>query len=134
MDIAVSIAEPTNAHYNVGEEARSLRAWLTQEDELRGRVELVEAQPPQPGTLGSLPAELLVTLGPGGAGAVLASAVIAWIRHRTAEVTCTLKRPDGTSVTLTGKRIRNADVAQLGELIGQAATALNSAQIHSEGD
>ncbi len=131
MDIAVSIAEATTAHYSVGEETRSLFSWLTREEELRGRVRLVEVQPPLPGTLGSLPTELLVMLGPGGAGAVLASAVIAWIRHRTAEVNCTLKRPDGTSVTLTGKRIRNADIAQLGELIGQATTALN-AQSHSE--
>lgn len=133
MDIGVSIAESTAAGHGVGEQTRSLFAWLAQEAELRGRLRLVEAEP-SPGALGSVPTELLVTLGPGGAGGVLASAVIAWIRHRTSEVSCTFKRPDGTSVKLTGKRIRETDITKLGELIGQVAAVLDGLPDQSKGD
>lgn len=107
------------------EQTRSLFGWLAEESELRGRVRLVDGAP-VPGTLGSLPAELLVALAPGGAGTVLAGAVIAWVRRRTGEVTCTVTRPDGASATVRGRHVRNADTAALAELVRQVASALDA--------
>ena len=66
----------------------------------------------------------MVALGQGVAVTVLASAVIAWIRHRTSEITCTVTQPDGTSVELTATRVRSTDVAGLGELVEQVTAAL----------
>lgn len=55
---------------------------------------------------------------------VLASTVIAWIRHRTSEVTYTVTRPDGTSVELTASRVRGTDLAGVGELVEQVACSI----------
>jgi hypothetical protein len=119
MDVTVSIA----GQDAVVEELRSLFTWLAGEEEFRGRVRLVETAP-EPGALGGWPEAVVVALSQGGAVTVLASAVIAWIRHRTSEVTCTVTRPDGTSVELTATRVRRADLAGVGELVQQVAAAL----------
>lgn len=119
MDVTVGVA----GRDATVEELRSLSTWLAGEAEFRGRVRLVEAAP-EPGTLGGWPQAVVVALGQGGAVTVLASAVIAWIRHRTSDVTCTVTRPDGTSVELTATRVRSADLAGVGELVEQVAAAL----------
>ena len=119
MDVTVSVAGRDAA----AEELRSLFTWLAEEEELRGRVRLVETAP-EPGTLGGWPEVVVVVLSQGGAVTVLASAVIAWIRHRTSAVTCTVTRPDGTSVELTATRVRRTDLAGVGELVAQVAAAL----------
>ncbi|WP_461006533.1 effector-associated constant component EACC1 [Streptomyces capparidis] len=105
------------------DELRSLHGWLVAEEELRGRVRLVQSAPP-PGALGSVPETLAVVLAPGGASAVLASAVIAWMRHRTGEVVCKLTRPDGSSVEVSAQRVRGTDVAQVRELVSELAETL----------
>lgn len=124
MDVTVSVAGRDAAV----EELRSLFTWLTTEEEFRGRVQLVEVAP-EPGSLGGWPEELVVAISQGGSVTVLASAVIAWIRYRTSEVTCTLTRPDGTSVELTAARVRSTDVAGVGELVEQVAATLGNGDI-----
>jgi hypothetical protein len=124
LNVTVGVAAGDLGAGEVAEHTRSLFSWLAEEDELRGRVRLVEADP-VPGTLGALPTELMVALAPGGAGTILAGAVIAWIRHRTGEVTCTVTRPDGASVSVSGTRVRAADTAELGQLVGQVTAALD---------
>jgi hypothetical protein len=119
MDVTVSVVGRDAG----GEELRSLFTWLAGEDEFRGQVRLVEAAP-EAGTLGGWPEAVVVALGQGGAVTVLASAVIAWVRHRTSEVTCMVSRPDGTSVQLTAARVRSTDLAGVGELVEQVAAAL----------
>jgi Effector Associated Constant Component 1 len=49
-----------------GDEVRGLRRWLGVEDELRGRIQLLE-----PGQLGTLADTLIVGLGSGGAATVM---------------------------------------------------------------
>ncbi|MGH3771960.1 MAG: effector-associated constant component EACC1 [Pseudonocardiaceae bacterium] len=126
MDVTVSVVGPDTA---VGE-LRSLFTWLNKEEQLRGRVRLVEA-PPEPGTLGGWPQAVAVELSRGGAVTILASAVITWIRYRTSEMTLTITQPDGTSVQLKAKRIRNAGPAEVGELVERTAAALG--EDHTEG-
>lgn len=118
MDVTISVAGR-----NAIEERRSLFTWLAGEEEFRGRVRLVESAL-LPGTLVGWPEVVAVVLSQGGAVTVLASAVIAWIRHRTSEVTCTMTRPDGTSVKLTATRVRATDLAGVGDLVEQVAAAL----------
>lgn len=124
MDVTVSVVGRETA---VGE-LRSLFSWLAGDEEFRGRLRLVEAAP-QPGTLGGWPEAVVVALSDGGAVSILVSAVITWIRHRTSEVTCTVTRPDGTSVELTASRVRRTDLAEASELVKQVAAVLDDGHI-----
>jgi len=128
MDVTISTTGPDF----VAEELRSLFSWLAKDEEFRGRVRLMETMPAS-GTLGGWPEAVVVTLGQGGALTVLASAVISWIRHRTSDVTCTLKRPDGTSVELMATRIRGADLSEVGELVEQVGAVLSDTDDGHEG-
>ncbi|HSZ29664.1 MAG TPA: hypothetical protein VK784_07900 [Pseudonocardiaceae bacterium] len=119
MDVRISVVGRDAAV----EELRSLFTWLAGDEEFRGRVRLVEAAP-EPGTLGGWPEAVLVALSQGGAVTILVSAVITWIRYRTSKVTCTMTRPDGTSVELTATRVRGTDLAGVGELVEQVASVL----------
>jgi hypothetical protein len=107
------------------DELRSLRAWLVDVDELRGRVDLVES-PPVPRTLGPVFDALAVALGPGGAATALATAVFSWIRQRRGEVTLKITRPDGAAVEISAKRVRGMDDGSLRALLAEAARALEA--------
>ncbi|MCU1680898.1 MAG: hypothetical protein JWQ81_1637 [Amycolatopsis sp.] len=82
---------------------RMLREWLGSEDELRGRVEL-RNHPVAPGHMGGVLDVLAVTLGAGGAGAVLAQSVSTWLTQRRADVTVSMKAPDGREFSVDVKR------------------------------
>lgn len=119
VDVVVVVEGP-----GAGDEVRSLYGWLVGEDELRGRVQLRESAP-ESGALGALPLGLEIALAPGG-GAVLASAVVAWLRHRTSDLTCRVTRPDGGAVEVSAKRVRDsasvqALVAELVDSLGEDA-------------
>lgn len=91
----------------VGDDAewhlRMLREWLASEDELRGRVEL-RNKPIAPGHMGGVVDVLAVTLGAGGPGVVLARSVSTWLTQRRADVSVTMKAPDGREITVDVKR------------------------------
>jgi hypothetical protein len=107
-----------------GDGARSLRAWLVGEEQLRGRVRLLEATP-DPGRLGPGVDGLVVALAPGGAASVLAAVAVAWVRAQRADVTVTVERPDGSTVRLEGRRVRGLDAAAARDLVEQAGRALD---------
>lgn len=115
MDVVVVVEGP-----GAGDEMRSLYGWLVGEDELRGRVHLKESVP-EPDRLGTLPLGLEIMLAPGG-GAVLASAVVAWLRYRTSDLTCRITRPDGGAVEVSAKRVR--DPASVQALVAKMADSL----------
>lgn len=121
MDLTVRVVsgEPSAA-------VRSLRGWLTAEPALRGRVRLVEPAPPA-GTLGGAVEALTVALSHGGAAAVLASAVVAWVRRRVGDTSVTVTRPDGTSVTVDATHVRGLNVGEVAGLVAEVARALDSA-------
>jgi len=130
VDITVSVTRESREARGDGEQARALWEWLVQEAELRGRVRLAEPAPVA-GTMGVAHTELLIELGRSGAVlTVLVSAVVTWIRHRNSDVSCTLTRPDGTTVEVEGKRVRKLDTGELNEFVAQVARALE----HGEGD
>ncbi|MFD8361888.1 hypothetical protein ACH4GZ_28380 [Streptomyces hygroscopicus] len=127
MDVTVAITGTGAA-----DELRSLHQWLIAEEELRGRVRLVESPPPT-GTLGSIPQMLAVALAPGGVAAALASVAIAWMRHRTGEVVCKMTRSDGASVEVSAQRVRGTDVAEVRELVAELAKTLDEGPRGTEG-
>ncbi len=85
---------------NVQDELASLRQWLGDEAEFRGRVR-VEQAPLQPGQMGGLVEALTVALGSGGALAVLANSVSVWLRQRRSSLTVKIVNPDGSSQEYT---------------------------------
>jgi predicted dehydrogenase len=86
-----------------------LAEWLSGENELRGRVRIVNG--PIGGTeLGTVVDLLTVALGAGGAGTVLASSIVTWLQTRRTTVKVTVKSPKG-SVTLDIQTV--GDVAPL---------------------
>jgi hypothetical protein len=88
-----------------GPDYASLRASLVAEDELRGHVRMLTAAP-VPGTLGIPPEALEIALGQGGAVTVLASALVAWLRRRSTDVTITITRKDGSHAEVHARQTR----------------------------
>jgi hypothetical protein len=91
---------------------RSLRSWLVDEDELRGRVRLV-VPAPGPGELGALAEALQVLLAPGGAAATLAAAIVSWARRQRTDLRVTLRGGDRPLAEVEAKRLRGLDAANL---------------------
>ncbi|MEU8932489.1 hypothetical protein AB0D30_21680 [Streptomyces sp. NPDC048409] len=80
-----------------------LRDWLVAEDTLRGKVRWHRTAP-EPGQMGGALDVLVVALGSGGAGAVLAQTLVAWLTGRRADVTVTVHEPDGREVIVDVRR------------------------------
>ncbi|GAB3849188.1 effector-associated constant component EACC1 [Dactylosporangium cerinum] len=95
-----------------GDDARSLRYWLADEDELQGNVRLVES-PPGPGEMGALVDALQVAVAPGGAAAVLAAAVLSWVRLRTSTLRIKMRSTDSREVEIDVSRLRGLTAAEL---------------------
>jgi hypothetical protein len=76
-------------------ELNSLYAWLQRDDEFRGRVEAVPARS-EPGEMGGVTEMLTVAVGSGGAGAVLAGTLSAWVSSRRAKISVDLVIGDKT--------------------------------------
>ena len=107
MDAQIRIISGT------GEELSALSGWLGAEAELRGRVRMLSS-PISDTELGSLPELLNVALGAGGAGTVLASSLITWLKTRRTKAKITVES-EGHSVTLDIETVN--DVAPLLEKI-----------------
>ncbi|MCT7353867.1 hypothetical protein N4P33_17070 [Streptomyces sp. 15-116A] len=84
----------------------SLHQWLTGEDGLRGSVR-VGMRPIGETELGSAGDLLVVALGAGGAGSVLSSALITWLKTRRTSAKITVEAA-GRSVTLEIDTLRDA--------------------------
>lgn len=110
------------ADNSAADELRQLYAWLLAEDDLRGGVELVERGPDQDG-LGPVLEALRILADPGGA--VLASAVVAWLKQRRSSVNATITGVDGKSVSLKAERIRLLDDVGVAELTERVARVVS---------
>jgi hypothetical protein len=93
------------------EEVTDLWEWLRGERALAGAVRAVQ-RPPGEGELGGVFDVLAVALGSGGAGAVLARSLTAWLQTRRPDVVITVTSPSG-SVQLDAHRIKDTGVLPL---------------------
>lgn len=112
---------------------RELQSSLLKEPELRGRVHLAQ-RPPEPGHLGGVPELVSILLDSGTTAiTVLASAVITWLRYRTSDVDCTITKPDGSTITLSAKRVQESGMEDQHELIRDVSAKLaGAAETESE--
>ncbi len=100
----------------------SLRGWLADVPELRGRVDEVHSPPPA-GALGPVLDALQVAAVPGGAVTLFATALVTWLQHRDTDVTVRVER-DGRTVELDAKRVRALDVDGVRRVIEAAVHAI----------
>ncbi|MFJ6706519.1 MULTISPECIES: hypothetical protein [unclassified Streptomyces] len=107
------------------DQLRSLHTWLTDVDELRGRVGCKE-RPPEQGTLGPLLEALTVALAPGAAATALATTIIAWLRTRRAEIRIKVTLPDRRSLELSARNVAGLDAAALRQQVADAAVLLGA--------
>jgi hypothetical protein len=91
------------------EDLGDLAEWLGGETELRGRCRIVQSAINDT-ELGSIPDLLMVALGSGGAGTVLASSLITWLQTRKTRAKITVETGD-RSISLDIETTR--DVAPL---------------------
>ncbi len=94
----------------------SLRNALGRAPELHGCVNLRQSKA-ETGTMGAVSDALMVALEPGGAVTALSAVLIAWIRQRTAKISLTIEKADGTKLAINADRIRNAkshDIESIG--------------------
>jgi hypothetical protein len=105
-------------------ELESLRDWLADVDDLRGRVVGVEIAPPA-GALGPVLDTVLVAVGPGGAAAAFATALVSWMRHRRGAVKIRVEMPDGRSVRLDADHVQGLSVAELRALLDAVVGAVS---------
>lgn len=111
---------------------RELFAWLGEEPCLRGRVNIVERDPPA-GALGPVAAALEAALEPGGAVTALATVAVAWLRCRCGKVSLSIRGRNGRpDLTLTAERARGLDAAGVRDLIAQVSDVLGDDQRRSE--
>ncbi|HEU4348056.1 MAG TPA: hypothetical protein VFR35_09730 [Actinoplanes sp.] len=108
------------------DDLRSLRRWMIDVSDLRGPFDLRQSDP-EPGELGSVTDALVVAAGSGGAITALAGVLISWLRHRTADLTVKVTRPDGSTLEVSGTRVRGLDGAALGAEIERLAAQLAAA-------
>jgi hypothetical protein len=113
VEIRISVADGDLA------DLESLDDWLHGEPELAGQVRAVGSAPVR-GHLGALTEALIVAVGSGGAISVLAAALKSWLSlPRRSDVTITIDRADGSSVTIDAKRVA-AGQADVESIIRQA--------------
>ncbi|WP_369392479.1 hypothetical protein AB5J72_36520 [Streptomyces sp. CG1] len=82
----------------------SLMDWLRHEDGLRGRVRACQS-PPSPGEMGGALDALVVAVGSGGMGVVLANCLSSWIAQRRSDLRITVSTQDGRTVEVDAKGV-----------------------------
>ncbi|MEV4314292.1 hypothetical protein [Actinocrispum sp. NPDC049592] len=106
MDVLISVDGGDEV-----QEFADLWNWLRTQRELVGAVREVRSEPGET-DLGGVADVLMVALGSGGAGVVLAQSLTAWIRTRRPTITLKVKTPTKT-IDLTASNIDAHDVLPL---------------------
>ncbi|MET0426597.1 MAG: hypothetical protein ABW046_22210 [Actinoplanes sp.] len=106
------------------DQLRSLREWLSHEDELRGTITLLES-PPEPDRLGPTVDALQVVAG--SASTALAAGLIAWLRTRVGRVRIVLKSADGKEIEVDASTVHALDAAGLSALTTELINTIDAA-------
>jgi Effector Associated Constant Component 1 len=105
LRVDVTIAVIAGEH--PGDELRSLRSWLAGDEDLAGLVDRA----------GAGPDVVTVAVDAPGAAAALANSLVALARDHSRDVRYEVARPDGVSVRLSARRVRETDGAMVRDLI-----------------
>ncbi|MBW6432396.1 hypothetical protein KZ829_01385 [Actinoplanes hulinensis] len=110
-------------HRDPDRQEGALAAFLDQQPQLRGRVQLI-GDGQQAGGISQSVAMIIIDLGPTVLG-TFAGLVIAWLRHRTGSTQVTITRADGTKLDLQAQRVKNLSGPELTALAAELGKALN---------
>jgi hypothetical protein len=105
-----------------GTQEKNLADFLGSQAPLRGRLQLAAERQQANGISQSI-VTIIAEVGP-VAATTFGGALVAWIRHRTANTRVTVRRPDGTRFELSAQRVRGLGPNELTELTKQLASAL----------
>lgn len=119
MDVVVRVEGPGAA-----DELRSLRTWLIDDDDFRGRVQLHEADPAQETLTGGIVNGLTIAVG--SLGAALATVLVTWLKTRVGRIRLRVTRPDGAVVVMNAEQVRGLDAEGVGLRVAQVADLLNA--------
>jgi Effector Associated Constant Component 1 len=119
VDVAVRVEGPGAA-----DELRSLRMWLIDDDDFRGRVRLHEAGPARGTLSGGIVSELTIVVG--SLGTALATVLVTWLKTRVGRVKLRVTRPDGAVVELDAEQVRGLDAEGAWHRAAQVADLLNA--------
>lgn len=119
VDVVVRVEGPGAA-----DELRSLRTWLVDDDDFRGRVRLHEADPARETLTGGIVNALTVAVG--SLGTALATVLVTWLRTRVGRVRLRVTRPDGEVVELNVEQVRGLDAENTWLRVAQLADLLNA--------
>lgn len=111
---------------------RDLFSWLGEEPNTRGRVRIVERDPP-PGVLGPVAAAIEAAAEPGGLITALATVAITWLRCRVGKVSLSIRGRNGSpDLIITAERAKSLDAAGIRDLIAQVSDVLSDDQPRDE--
>jgi len=128
MDVTVTVLDGRGV-----DDVRDLSSWLSDQEELRGRVSMV-GPPTTPGSLGGLADTLVASLAPGGVAGAFATALVAWIRYRSGNLRTVVRRADGSQVELAAERVRGLDAQALRKVVGDLTRTLEGGTEVVDGD
>jgi hypothetical protein len=105
------------------DDLRGLRAWLVEEDELRGHVRTKE-RAPEPGVLGPVLEALEIVAQPENVAALVA-ALIAWLRSRRGNIRLDLYTEQGKKLAhLDARQVKTMDADGLVKIASQIPEAI----------
>ncbi|MEU4743460.1 hypothetical protein AB0G02_23760 [Actinosynnema sp. NPDC023658] len=106
MDVLIAVSGGDEV-----DELADIWSWLRTQRELAGAVRGIRSEPGET-DLGGAVDVLVVALGTGGAGAVLAQSLTAWLRTRKPSISITVKTKSGTT-TVDARNLDANDVLPL---------------------
>lgn len=128
MDVTVTVQDGQGA-----DDLRNLSSWLSGQEELQGRINVVDPPAP-PGAMGGLADSLVASLAPGSVAGAFATALVAWIRYRTGNLRTVVRRADGSQVELTAERVRGLDAQALRTTVEELTRTLEGDTEVVDGD
>lgn len=125
MDVTIAVTGEHSA-----DELRALRAWLADDEDLAGLVVPVAPTPctdaaDRDSRSADASPPLVVTLTERADGAALAHALVAWILDHAHDFGYEVARPDGLSVRLRARRVRETGGAMVRELMAELCRSLD---------
>jgi hypothetical protein len=118
---------------NVGAEARALRTWLLKIDDLEADI-AVAPRRPSPEALGHVADALVVALAPGGVTAVLIGGIFGWLRHRTSDLSVSIRQPDGGQAEISAHRVQRLNAEELATAIALVVQQLDDPDYDAKDD
>jgi hypothetical protein len=103
---------------------RELAVYLDGQNHMRGRAYTLAERQQTTGVSESIAAIVVDLVGPAGLATTFATALVTWIRHRTADTRISISRPDGAKVELSARRVQGLNPAELTTLVSQLAEAV----------